>query len=276
MRRPSRAGSWLVPGLVLGCQLLTPYPGGGDPAKALGETRPEKGPGIEGGDEQDPLLDPAEDSSVSVRSRVEEPVLAIPGTAFLVELDFIAPERNVVGGGIRFPGSDEVQWTFINALVDDDGSIPIQFGYVVAQEVCDDIPNLCHEIVTEQFAVARNIAPGGDVDGDGKPDGEFVVSGPAEVRVVLMCATCDSKSCEELLPPGKCQHCGQPTTCREYYDRCLAEGQPNAGTDEADLFETFFGTGGVLWTVAAGCAAGEKACDEAQQNAQAEPDVCEL
>jgi hypothetical protein len=273
VHRASRFGSWVVPCFVGACQLLTPYPGGGDPAQALGDQG--SGSGIEG-DRQDPLVDPAIDSNVVVSSNADEPVLAIPGTAFLVDLNFTAPERNVVGGGIRFPGSDEVQWTFINALVDDNGSMPIQFGYVVAQDVCEDVPNLCHEIVTEQFAVARNTAPGGDVDGDGSPDGEFVVSRPEPVTVVLMCATCDSKSCQDVLPKGKCQQCVQPQVCRDYYDRCLAEGQPNADTTEADLFETFFGTNGVLWTVEAGCAAGQQACEDAQENAASEPDVCEL
>ena len=271
-----RSSAWLACCLSLGCQLLTPYPGGGDPAKAIGQKRPDRGPGIDGGVEQDPLVDPAEDASITVVSRAEEPVLAVPGTAFLIDLDFIAPERNVIGGGIRFPGSDEVQWTFISALEDDHGTVPIQFGYVVAQDVCDGVPNLCHEIETEQFAVARNVAPGQDVDGDGRPDGEFVVSKPANVTVVLLCATCDSKSCQQVLPKGKCQQCGQPQVCRDYYDRCLAEGMPNAGTKEADLFETFFGTNGVLWTVATGCAAGERACDDAQKDAEVEPDVCEL
>lgn len=262
--------------LALGCQLLTPYPGGGDPGEALGDKRPAQGPGIEGGNEQEPLVDPAIDPDVTVRSQAEEPVLALPGTAFLVDLAFIAPERNVVGGGIRFPGSDEVQWTFIDSLVDDDGAMPIQFGYVVAKEVCEDIPNLCHELVTEQFAVARNTAPNSDVDGDGEADGEYVVSRPAEVTVVLQCATCESQSCEDLLPPGTCQECTQPPQCRAYYERCLAPGKPNFDTKEADLFETFFGDKGVLWTTATGCVAGEQACNDAQADAETMPDVCEL
>jgi hypothetical protein len=255
--------SWVLPCCVMGCQLLTPYPGGGDAAEAIGDA--QKGSGIQG-DAQDPLVDPDVDSSLSVTSNADEPVLAIPGTAFLVDLNFTAPQRNVVGGGIRFPGSDEVQWTFISALEGDNGSMPIQFGYVVGQDVCDGVPNLCHEIVTEQFAVARNLETG---------DG-FVVSNPEPVTVVLMCATCNSKSCQDVLPKGKCQQCGQPEVCRDYYERCLAEGKPNEDTKEADLFETFFGPSGILWTVAAGCAAGEQACDEAQKDAQSEPDVCEL
>ena len=71
-------------------------------------------------------------------------------------------------------------------------------GFVVDEQICGQVPNLCHEIKTEQFAVARNTV--GDVDGDGVPDGEFVVSRPVEVTVVLQCSTCESPSCQELLP----------------------------------------------------------------------------
>ena len=66
-------------------------------------------------------------------------------------------------------------------------------------------------------------------DGDGTKDGEFVVSPGKEVTVVLQCATCDSQSCQDLLPPDECFFCGQPDICNQYFDRCLAEGQPNFG-----------------------------------------------
>jgi hypothetical protein len=260
----------VVLGLALagwGCQLLNPYPGGGDPAHALGD--PDNG-SFQGGKEQGPLFDPAEDGSIKISSKLQR-VIAIPGSAFTIDLTFIADNDNVVGGGIQFPGSSEVQWTFIEGLEGlSDGEI--QFGYVVAREVCDDIPNLCHAIETKQFAVARNGK--GDVDGDGKDDGEFVVSPPKNVTVILQCATCESQSCQDLLDPADCFYCAQPQVCVDYYDRCLAEGKPNAGTDEADLFETFFGPDGVLWSNMGSCASGEAACEKAQMNAETMPDEC--
>lgn len=245
---------------AIGCKLLEPYPGGGDPADALGEG-PSEGSPFDTGEPQEPLVDPPIDTSIKVASNVEI-ALAIPGSAFLVDLTFIADNSNVVGGGIQFPGSDEVQWTLIEGL-DMTMTGDIQFGYVVDADVCAGIPNLCHEILTTQFAVGQN-------------GSEFVVSPGVEVPVVLQCATCDSQSCEDLLPPGTCFFCAQPQICRDYFDRCLAEGQPNAGSDEEELFTTFFGTDGILWSTAEGCAVGENTCERAQENADAAPDECGL
>lgn len=255
----------------LGCALLTPYPGGGDPGDALAEGG--SGSPFDSGKAQDPLFDPAIDNSVSIITNVQK-VIAIPGSAFTIDLSFSAENSNVVGGGIQFPGSDEVQWTFIEGL-EGTQSGDIRFGYVVAKEVCADIPNLCHEIVTTQFAVARN-SGGGDIDGDGTKDGEFVVSPGKEVSVVLQCATCDSPSCQDLLPPEECFFCGQPDVCVEYFDRCLDEGKPNFGMSEADLFDSLFGATGILWSTVSGCSLGEAACENAQQDAEAMPDVCGL
>lgn len=255
---------------ALGCSLLTPYPGGGDPAEAIVDTA--SGKPFDEGTTQDPLFDPAIDSSVTAVTNVDD-VIAIPGSAFTIDLGFTAENMNVVGGGIQFPGSDEIQWTFISEL-EGMASGDIRFGYVVAKEVCEDIPSLCHEILTKQFAVARNTQ--GDVDGDGVDDGEFVVSKGVDVRVILNCASCESPSCQELLPPSECFQCVQPQVCKDYFDRCLAEGKPNFGMDEADLFDSLFGQEGVLWSSAGGCALGEKACEDAQAAAEEMPDVCGL
>lgn len=255
----------LALGLGLGCSLLTPYPGGADPAELLGNG---SGGGIEGGEEE-PLVDPAEDPSIGVTRNLTK-VAAHPGSAFPIDLDFDAPGMNVVGGGISFPGSDEVQWTFIEGL-EGNTTGNVRFGYVVESEICAEVPNLCHEIKTEQFVVARNTV--GDVDGDGVADGDFVVSRPVEVSVVLQCSTCEAPSCQELLPEGECQSCGQPPVCQEYFDRCLDPmANPNVTTEDVAFFEGIFGPSGALWTTPAGCVAGEQACD----GAQAEGDECRL
>lgn len=248
-----------------GCTLLTPYPGGEDPAEVLGE-----GAGtIEGGSEQEPLVDPAIDTSIAVTRNVTT-VVAHPGSAFPVDLNFDAPGMNVVGGGISFPGSDEVQWTFIEGL-EGETTGAITFGYVVDQEICGRVPDLCHEIRTEQFAVARNTV--GDVDGDGQSDGEFVVSGPVEVTVVLQCASCESPSCMEVLPEGECKSCAQPDACSDYFGLCLDPAtNPDVTEADAAFFDTIFGSGGALWTTPSGCAAGEQACE----GALAEGDTCRL
>lgn len=263
----SRWAPFTVPlalGLGLGCSLLTPYPGGGNPAEILGNG---SGGGVEGGEEE-PLVDPAVDSSINIIP-AETKVVAHPGSAFLIDLDFGAPGMNVVGGGISFPGSDEVQWTFIEGT-DGEAMGNIRFGYVVDQDICSEVPNLCHEILTEQFAVARNEG-GGDVDGDGTPDGEFVVSRPVEVTVILQCSTCESPSCAELLPEDECQSCAQPPICEEYFVRCLDPAMnPNVTTEDVAFFEGIFGPSGALWTTPAGCVAGEQACEGAQADDEME------
>ncbi len=235
----------------VGCGLLTPYPGGGNPASLLADSR---GPGggspiecvVDGMCEpaDEPLVDPATDDSIALDSN-EETLIAFPGEAFTIDLSFIAQNSNVVGGGIKFPGSDEIQWTFIDGL-EGLGSGDIRFGYVVENDICDKVPPLCHEIPTEQFAVARNVV--GDVDGDGENDGEFVVSPPVTVPVVLKCASCESPSCREIdALAGECQACSQPQECQEVFNLCFAEGRPKAGSEEAANFQLFFGGDGLAW-----------------------------
>lgn len=245
---------------AIGCTLLDPYPGGGDPADALADG-PTEGDPFDTGEPQPPLEDPPIDSTIKISSNVEV-ALAIPGSAFLIDLSYIAENRNVVGGGIRFPGSDEVQWTLIESLRGTENG-DIQFGYVVDASVCNDIPNLCHEITTTQFAVGEN-------------GNQTVVSEGEEVKVVLQCATCDSQSCEDLLPPGTCFFCAQPQVCIDYYDRCLADDVEDVNEDEKKLFDTFFGADGVLWSTAEGCAVGEKTCMDAQENADDPVPECGL
>jgi hypothetical protein len=255
----------------MGCSLLAPYPGNEEPGRVLGEGPTGGGSPFDRGTEEEPLLDPATDPTVSVVSN-RDVTVANPGYAFPIDLGFTAQNANVVGGGIQFPGSSEIQWTFIEGL-EGTASGTIQFGYVVDSSACDDIAKLCHEIETTQFAVARNLV--GDVDGDGSQDGEFVVSEGTAVTVVLACATCESDSCKEVLPAG-CVACNQPQVCKDYFDRCLAIGQPNANTDEADLFDNFLGVEGVLWATPAGCQQGQALCERAQENADVAPEECGL
>ena len=246
-------------GLGVGCSLLTPYPGGEDPAEVLSGS---VGDGtFDVGELQEPLVDPAIDDTIGIITN-QTLVIAIPGEAFPVDLEFSAENRNVVGGGIQFPGSDEVQWTFIPQL-DGEERGNIRFGFVVDSAICQDIPNLCHELVTKQFAVARNTL--GDVDGDGEEDGDFVVSPPEEVTVVLVCSTCESPSCQDVLPEGDCQQCTQPSDCVAYEESCLdVEMFPDdVSQEDVDAFRAIFGPDGALWTTLDGCALGTGLCSQA-------------
>lgn len=258
----------------IGCGLLTPYPGSGDPAEVLGAIGDGEGSPIEGGDPRDPLFDPAIDDSVTVSSN-RDVIVANPGESFVIDLSFQALNRNVVGGGIQFPGSKEVQWTFIEGLQGEPNG-EIRFAYAVPDGVCDEVPNRCHEIVTQQFAVVENTS--GDVDGDGKQDGQFVVSQPATsqdangdllegVRVVLRCATCESTSCQELLEAGECSTCTQPDDCAQAYELCFTPGKAKFGTSEHDLFELLLGEDGIAWRDPATCTMKDEVCEQALMTA---------
>lgn len=259
--------AYVLAGLAagVGCSLLTPYPGGGNPANILGgQTGGIGGSPFDTGDPQDPLVDPAFDESVTILSN-RDVILAIPGEAFTIDLEFQATGNNVVGGGIQFPGSNEIQWTFIDGLEGLDRG-RIQFGYVVDAGICSDVPRLCHEIETQQFAVAKNVSPTGDVDGDGDADGEFVVSQPKDVTVVLRCASCDSPSCREIEAlAGECQFCGQPPECQTVFDLCYDEGRPRFGTSAADDFNRFFGPNGLAWKSSTVCIPNEEGVTAAEE-----------
>ena len=242
----------------LGCTLLDPYPGGNNPGEVLAGSVGEGT--FDTGELQEPLVDPAIDESINVTRNLES-VLAHPGDAFPIDLSFDAQNMNVVGGGIQFPGSNEVQWTFIEGLRGQTLG-DIRFGLVVDNDICGEVPNLCHELKTQQFAVAENVV--GDVDGDGEDDGQFVVSPPVEVTVVLVCATCESPSCLELLPPGECQQCAQAAECNDYFDLCLDPTvYPDVTDEDVTLFNSIFGPGGVLWSTQDGCALGSNLCEGA-------------
>jgi hypothetical protein len=245
MIRPSRARihAWLplAASVGLSCGLLLPYPGGGDPAAAF--TLEDSG--VE--DEQEPLFDPPTDASINVINNLEDIVVAVPGGAFPISLNFQAPNQNVVGGGIRFAGSDEVQWTLLNSVMGQ-ATGDVAFSYVVSPSACDDVANLCHEVSADQFVIT-------DVGG------EFNVSEPIAVTVVLQCATCTSTSCIEILPPGSCQECSQPDSCQDLYDACYGPGAPFEGTSEEKVFKQFLGLQGSLWKGAETCVEGEALCD---------------
>ncbi len=235
---------------ALACGLLVPYPGGGDPLQAFTKA----GSGIPGA--EDPLIDPPTDDSVAVVSALVASV-AVPGAGFPIELEFVAQNSNVVGGGIRLPGSDEVQWTLINGVLGQNAGT-LSFSYVLPDDACEGLTNLCHPIQTEQFAVVQDSVTN-----------ELRVSEPVEVKVVLQCATCDSDSCiEELTDIGEmqqqavCRTCAWPEACQTLNEQCYAEGAPFAGTDEAEVYEVFMGPYGILWTSIDGCVSGEQLCEE--------------
>lgn len=228
---------------VAGCGLLVPYPGGGDP-KGIFEL---PGSGIDG--EQDPLLDPPTDDSLTVIQQLESAKIGLPGESFRIQLGFEAPMENVVGGGIRFEGSDEVQWTLLNSVMGE-SSGSVGFSYELSSGACDDLTNICHELTAEEFVIS-------DIGG------EFHVSEPKDVTIILNCSTCDSQVCADLFVEYDlvCQTCVQPSECEDVFESCFAPGADFEGSDEADVFETFLGPDGVLWSSDGTCAQGKALCE---------------
>lgn len=291
MKSPHALTVPMAIGLGLGCTLLQGYPGGADPGKALAGGSGSKGT-FEGEDADgdgipdpvdgnEPLVDPAVDPDISIYLYPERNEgemgcpgddetlrrLAFPGEALTIGFRYCATEMNVVGGGIRFPGSNEVQWTFIEGA-EEFTSSTVDFAYVIASEICDEVPPLCHSLDTEIFAVARNTK--GDVDGDGEQDGQFVVSQPRTLEAILMCSTCESPSCDELFPEDSdpsCARCSQPPVCQEYFDLCLdPDLYDNLAREDVDVFDNFFGEDGILWKTSSTCDAGRDQCLAAVEN----------
>ena len=257
----------------LGCGLLQPYPGDTDPRDLFSELGQDGGPGggvdpSRGtpGQQQpppDPLVDPDTDDSIRAETP-NEVVVANPGEAMLLKVEFQALNRNVLGAGIRFEGSDEVQWTLIASLEGEQAGT-IEFAYSLPDGLCDDVPNLCHELRAELFAVGRRAS-----------DGAFVVSPPArpydgkdmqdrpiyveengapreDIRVVLRCASCDSDTCRDLLG-AECSQCAQPQECAEVFDLCFGPGRPKEdATGEKDIFNASYGPDGLIWRVPGIC-----------------------
>ena len=196
---------------------------------------------------EEPLLDPPTDTSVKAVNNLEDVVVGVPGSSFPISLDFVADAPNVVGGGIRFEGSDEVQWTLLeNVMGQTSGTL--DFAYVVDSAACDDLSNLCHQIPAEEFVITQDGA-------------EFKISDPVSVTLVLQCATCDSTSCVEIVPVGACVECPKPMACDSLFNRCFGPGAPYEGTTEANVFEQFFGERGALWRSKQTCAEGEAICE---------------
>ena len=240
---------WIVALASSACTLLEPYPGGDDAEAQLINSVQHDG-GIVGSDLQI-LQDPNSDLTVTVKSRLLAPPVASEQGIFPIQLGFSAPNANVVGGGIRLPGTDEVQWTFLNDVAGlKQGEL--NFAFSVGSLSCSDVTALCRELVTEQFAVTRNTVTG-----------DFEVSLPVEQPIVLKCASCQSKSCTEILAPGQCIECNQPQSCVDLYNSCYAPGMPKAdATNEVNTYFKLFGPEGIFWITDEHCLAGEPLCRE--------------
>lgn len=228
---------------ALSCNLLLPYPGGGAPEEAFRSS----GSGF--ANAENPLQNPPIDPSVSVSSELSVSI-ALPESGFPIRLTYETAEANVVGGGIRISNSEEVQWTLADdSLGQTNGTVELR--YIIDELACEGIPNLCHEVITEQFVITQS-----------PTSNQLSISSPVTVPVILQCATCESLSCVELIPLSVgCRTCEQPASCAQLYDQCYAPGASEEASEAAALFNAFLSQDGTLWTNRGSCIEGEILCN---------------
>jgi hypothetical protein len=125
-------------------------------------------------DETITLMDPAAAS--------DEPVAIAPGDIITVEIPFEAPEGNVVAAGIRFGEEGPIRQIQIPEAEGETSNV-LRFQFEVPPDICDDLAQICHNIVCYEFAVT-------DI-------GE--VSRANIMPLGLACGGCDEPTCQTLL-----------------------------------------------------------------------------
>ncbi len=115
-----------------------------------------------------------------------------PGGTINGQINFNAPNGNVVAGGMRFGNSGLINVTPINgAQGNTSGTLNVPFS--VSASTCANLSQVCHDIKCYEFAITA----------DGKIS-------KANIRdVALICGNCDEPSCASLInppcPPGPCE-----------------------------------------------------------------------
>lgn len=114
------------------------------------------------------------------------------GTQVDAQIEFNAPNGNVVAAGMRFGQTGPVNVVPVNgALGQTSGTLSVPF--MIDPSVCDNLASICHDIKCYEFAITA----------------EGTIS-QANIRdVAMMCGNCDEPSCVDLIsnPP-----CGEDTT----------------------------------------------------------------
>ncbi|MFT4526008.1 MAG: hypothetical protein ACI85F_002170 [Bacteroidia bacterium] len=100
------------------------------------------------------------------------------------QIQFSAPNGNVVGGGMRFGDSGPVNIVPVSgAMGQTSGTLSLPFS--LSASTCDNLSQVCHDIKCYEFAVTA--------------DGKIT---QANIRdVALMCGACDEPSCASLIDP---------------------------------------------------------------------------
>jgi len=107
-----------------------------------------------------------------------------PGAQINGQIEFTAPNGNVVAAGMRFGDSGPVSVVPITgALGQTSGTLSMPFS--IDASVCNDLSSICHDIKCYEFAITA----AGEIS-------------QANIRdVALMCGNCDEPSCVDLIEP---------------------------------------------------------------------------
>lgn len=163
------------------------------------------------GDGDYTLDDPEVDESIEIQDDLADmPRQKLePGMPIPVTVNYVSPNANVVGVGIRFGRNGPV-------IVKDTGTGGQQSGsasatFMVPPEVCDSLSQICHDIQCYEFAVT-------DI---GQVSRENIMD------VALACGKCDEPSCQDLLDecsigPDCEELVDQATAGQDYGDPCIA------------------------------------------------------
>jgi hypothetical protein len=192
------------------------------------------------------LNDPAVDESITLMEPAaasDAPTPIEPGQVITVEIPFEAPEGNVVAAGIRFGDEGPIRQVEIPEA-EGDTSNTLRFQFEVPPDICDDLADICHDIVCYEFAVtdigeisAANIMQLGLVCGDG----------------------CNEPTCQELLmceAPAE-PDAGDGTT---EPDPPVADGTCRSNADCGPRFQSNYLTLACIAGVCSDCT-GDADCD---------------
>jgi hypothetical protein len=150
-------------------------PGNNTPTLTAGLAEATLTAGIAIPNEGPELVEPPIDESITLMEPAasSEPQPIEPGQVITVEIPFEAPNGNVVAAGIRFGDEGPIRQIQIPEAEGETSNV-LNFQFEVPADICDDLADICHDIVCYEFAVtdvgeisAANIMQLGLVCGDG-------------------------------------------------------------------------------------------------------------
>ena len=131
-------------------------------------------------------LDPATttvDNSITIAPNPGSGQMAVQaGVDLIAEIKFTAPNRNVVGAGIRFGETGPINFVRIPG-VQGQASGTMNVPFRISPQTCAALSQICHDIRCYEFALTA--------------DGKITAANVTEVA--LACGKCDEPSCRGLV-----------------------------------------------------------------------------